>query len=199
MNYAKKSFYTIGNSKSLGWKTFVKTGHNKITAYSTTDQEFLQANIPQPKTTSSTRSPASVQLEIKKGFMMRNNRILMGEIEAKYEDHDVDLPMINSLSPNWKETMGHNLMRFQDEETKLFVKEELPVINIEDGKGRFLEQVLVTYLSKDGNKSSFKALVDSETGALVETWDRTIHEKLQAKNKKILNFSTSVNNGIIGK
>lgn len=165
------------------WKTFVKNPQLEIVAHQTTNEELEAAKIPPPPPinipkNSPVRSTASV--DPYKGFMIRKNRILTGEVDQKYEDENNDLKMVNTINPKWKDIMGNDLMRFQPQDTKLMVKEEVPVIKIQDGLGRYLEQVSITYLKKDGDRHSFKALIDSDTGMVVETWDRTIHEKLKA-------------------
>lgn len=180
------TFYTKNHrAKNLSavntdWKTYVKTSSSEISAHHTTHDEYLQAKILNPqeeeKKQDSSRSPSSISPF--KGYMVRDNRVLMGEVNSKYEDSSQELPMSNKINPKWKDEMGHGLMRFQDENTKLLVKEELPIIRIQNGTGRFLEQVVVTYLMENGEQNSFKALVDSDTGMVIETWDRTIHEKL---------------------
>lgn len=160
------------------WKTFVKNPDSVVDSHGTTNDEFKAAKIPVPAVApKSGRTIASVNPF--KGFMVRNNRILTGDVNQKYEDESTELEMVNSINPDWKEIMGNELMRFQPADTKLMVKEEVPVIKIIEGQGRYLEQVTVTYLQKDGNRSSFKALVDSESGLVVETWDRTVQEQIR--------------------
>ncbi len=177
--YIKNQNYSVGASQSPEWKTFVKKSGSKVASHATTNNEFEEAKITNVKNAPTKgRAPSSIKpTNPYKGFMVRKNRILTGEIDQKYEDESTELAMTNNLNPGWKEIMGNDLMRFQPEDTKLLVKEELPVIQIVDGKGRYLEQVIITYLSKNGERSSFKALVDSDTGSIVETWDRTISEK----------------------
>lgn len=183
--------------KDREWKTFVKKA-DEVSGHNTTNEEFEAAKIinPQNKKDRAQRSIASINPF--KGFMVRQNRILMGDIDQKYEDEGTELAMINRVNPDWKEVMGEDLMRFQPDTTKLMVKEEVPVIKIEDGKGRFLEQVIITYLKKNGDRNSFKALVDSDTGAIVETWDRSIHERL-AKRRGGLTLPSVNESGIITK
>lgn len=179
------------------WKTFVKNQDAVIDSHRTTNEEFNAAKIPVPATApKANRTIASVNPY--KGFMVRNNRILTGDASQKYEDENTELQMVNSINPEWKDIMGNDLMRFQSADTKLMVKEEVPVIKIVDGHGRYLEQVTVTYLQKNGNRSSFKALVDSETGSVVETWDRTVHEHLRKPRGKLFLPSTN-ESGIITK
>ena len=177
--YINKHNYAVALNQKKEWKTFIKKNGHEVAGHATTSAELEEAKIEKKKLPE--RAPSSIKTNPFKGFMVRQNRILSGEIDQKYEDDDTDLIMTNSLNPSWKEIMGNDLMRFQDEETKLLVKEELPVIQIIDGKGRYLEQVIITYLTKDGGRNSFKALVDSDSGAIVQTWDRTIQEKIRRR------------------
>ena len=173
------------------WKTFVKTSKSIVDSHGTTKEEFIAAKIPSVLPASKAkRSIASV--DPYKGFLVRNNRIVMGDINKHYEDESVELQMINVINPDWKDNMGNELMRFHPTDTKVMVKEEVPVIKIVNGVGRYLEQVTVTYLQKNGNRNSFKALVDSETGVGVETWDKTIHETIRPKRGGLI--LPSINN-----
>ena len=162
------------------WKTFVKSSKTVIDSHNTTPEEFFAAKIKNPiSENKNNRTIASMNPY--QGFMVRNNRIVMGELNKNYENENNELKMTNEINPEWKELMGNELMRFQPKDTKLMVKEDVPVIKIVNGVGRYLEQVTVTYLLKNGNRNSFKALVDSETGLVAETWDRTIHEQIRPK------------------
>jgi hypothetical protein len=192
--YTKKEAENSFSKNETKWKTYIKAASSEITGHHTTAEEYEAARIPEERVSATTRTPANTPPQ--KKFRMRNNRVLMGEANPKYEDVNEDLEMINSVSPTWKDDMGVELMRFQDTETKLLVKEEKPIIKVQNGKGRFLEEVIITYLMKNGNQSSFKALVDSETGSLVETWDRTIHEKVRKKREGI-RLPSSEESGII--
>lgn len=166
------------------WQTFVKNSNDEIAGYVSTNDELVKAKITNTNN-SDNRSPASISSN--KGYMLRGNRVLMGDINSQYENLDTPLEMINKVNNKWKESMGIDLMRFQDQSTKLMVKEELSIIKIIEGKGQYLEQVIITYLFKNGEKNSFKALVDSDTGLVIETWDRTVHERIQ-RDKERLRF-----------
>jgi len=159
------------------WKTFSKNNLNEVVTHQTTKEEYIKAKIPTPLQFSEDnhRQPSSLAPS---SFLSRNNRKLMGNVDAKYADNDTKLEMINTVSPDWKELMGNDLMRFQSAETKIMVREDAPLIKLEDGKGRFVEQVTITFLMATGTTNSFKALVDSESGRILETWDKTIHEKI---------------------
>ncbi len=160
------------------WKTFSKNNLNEVVGYQTTKDEYSAAKIPAPLDIPSgiARQPSSLPPVT---FLTRNNRKLMGNVDAKYADNDTELEMLNVVGPDWKEQMGSDLMRFQSANTKIMVREDAPMIKIENGKGRFVEQVTITFLLASGSTNSFKALVDSESGRILETWDKTIHERLK--------------------
>lgn len=184
-NYTKNERSKTVLHPKAKWKTFIKKNESVIDSHNSTNEELLAAKIPPPiEPTKTQRSIASVNPY--QGFMIRSNRIIMGDLDKNYGDENNELKMINTINPEWKELMGNEMMRFQSTDTKVIVKEDVPVIKVINGVGRFLEQVTVTYLIKDGNRNSFKALVDSETGTIVQTWDRTIHENLKTKRGGII-------------
>jgi hypothetical protein len=155
------------------WKTYVKKTSRDVASYKTTEDEITKANIVDNGKNNS-RSPASIAPDMKQ--KVRGKRILIGQVLPEYTNPDYHLLMANTISSDWQEKMGNDLMRFQPEGTKVLVKDELPVIKIKDGRGKFFEQVVVTYLLSNGDRNSFRALVDSETGLVDSTWDRTINE-----------------------
>lgn len=193
--YIKKEQTHMASSDTHEWKTYVKKEGVKVVEHATTADEFLDAQISPP---AKDRGRSIASINPMKGFMVRNNRILMGEIDSKFEDENVELPMANTVNPKWKELVGTTLMRFQPEDTKVLVKEEVPVIKIQEGKGWYLQQISVTYMQKDGFKKSFKALVDAETGMIESTWDKTLFES--NKNMRgALTLPSNIDNGITAK
>lgn len=210
--YARLSLFDQEIAKDQNiptWKTYVKKSDEIISSYNSTEEELISAKIPFIKKSKDSyhtkafkhnlRTPAS-DLKIKSINQMRGNRILLGNTNAKYEDANYYLKMKNKINPKWRELMGEGLMRFQSSTTKLLVKEESSLIKIEGDdvapEGQFLEEVKVTYLMANGDKRSFSALIDSETGTVVETWNRTLEEKIDRNKKPIFSFSTQNENGI---
>lgn len=196
--FIKKEQPTKPLAETSEWKTFIKKEDQQITTHSTTNEEFNAAKIALPTATDANdRNPSSVKPI--KGFMLRQGRILMGELDSKYEDESTPLVMTNKLNPKWKDLVGVELMKFQPEETKVLVKEEVPVIKIHEQKGTLLEQISVTFMQKNGFRNSFRALVNSETGEFITVWDRTIHEnsKDRSDNKGELTLPSANDSGII--
>jgi hypothetical protein len=170
------------------WKTFEKKSEDKILAHNSTDKELAKGNI--------VRKVASVVNPQTKLFTLREERVLTGENIEKYKDESVELSMVNKISPDWKETLGKDLLKFQAEDTKIIIKDELQLIKIQDDKGQYLEQVVITFLLKNGDQNSFRALINSETGAVIDTWDRTIHERFRRRPSKLIPSAPS---NIVGK
>lgn len=204
--YSKKNPNTYAYNKP-SWKTFEKKSSKQILGHQTTRSELLAARIPTLKREIAQEKTQSerVSFDIKKAlpkdrvYQLREDRILIGDLEKKdFQDEQVELEMVNKISPDWKETLGNDLLRFQLDDTKVMVKEEYPVIKIQNGKGQYLEQVVVTYLFKNGNYSSFHALVDSDTGFVTETWDKTVNEKVKPERAGLTLPETN-NSGIIAR
>ncbi|MGZ3789501.1 MAG: hypothetical protein ACXVLQ_13315 [Bacteriovorax sp.] len=192
--------------KKAEWKTFEKNSNKIITTHPTTMAEMESARIPVKKRsiaqekTSENRVIFDQDRELPHDriYPLREGRLLIGDLDRNdYSNDDQDLIMINKVNPNWKEILGNDLLRFQAEDTKVIIKEEYPVIKIQNGKGQYLEQVVVTYLTKEGF-SSYHALVDSDSGFVTMTWDRTVNEKVRPERAG-LSLPEYNNSGIIAR
>ena len=175
------------------WNTFEKKAGDKIVQYITPSAELEKHHLDSNMDRKIASINPSTQSSI---FSLREDRVLIGEDFEKYRDESIDLSMQNSVNPNWKELLGKDLLRFQKEDTKIIIKDELSLIKVKDSQGLYLEQVIITYLLKDGTQNSFHALVNSETGFVIDTWDRTIHEQYQKAHLKLVPSGTS---NIMGK
>lgn len=204
--YHKKSLNPFYTETNPTWKTFVKNSKKEITAHQATQSELDAARIPSPNRSIASESSTKKKLTDKElkdkfikdnHFLLRENRVLLGDLKNNnYQDESTPLEMVNQINPNWKDILGHELLRFQYEDTKVMIKEEFPIIQVINGQGRYVEQVVVTYLSQDGSVDSYRALINSENGAIIETWDRTIHERYK-KEKNHLTLPLENNSGII--
>ena len=211
--YSQKSAYNLANNKNSDWKTFVKKSKLEVIAHNTTKNEFEVAHIHSPKRTIAQDNiqkaePAEngdenhnsflqqAKLIKDNHFLIREDRVLIGDIHKNnYQDENVELPMSNKINQHWKDILGHELLRFQNDDEKVMIKEEYSIIQIQNGNGRYAEQVIVTYVLKDGTINSYHALVDSETAAIIDTWDKTIHENFKFQRAN-LSLPSENNSGI---
>lgn len=164
------------------WKTYSIGKEDKVVSYNTTKEEFLEARIPAPPDLhdiKKERAPAAIKKF--EGKLIREKRVLTGDVNKDLEDEDTELQMHNAVNPEWKDNLGKNLIIGQAENTKVLIVEETPVIEVRDGKGRYMEEVIITFLKENGQRSSYRAMVDSSSGEVLDTWDRTIHEQLIKK------------------
>jgi hypothetical protein len=87
------------------------------------------------------------------------------------------LGYVNSPSPDWQDRLeaslkaqgGQNLKTVTIKSEKSFVwdREENPL---------FVQSVVVTLVNQQEAQSSFRAIVDAQTGKILETWDQTISD-----------------------
>ncbi len=168
------------------WKAFTKKNDRSVKLTHPSQKELAKIRSPHKSTTKkntrkklkSRRSPASPS-----PFPKRQGRILTGHQSKLFADHRKKLEMINTPHPNWERLAGVNLLRHRSPESKIYVKAVGSYIKVQNGKGQFVEKIIVTSLGKGGKESSFNAIVDSESGEILSTYNRTIHENFSAQQK----------------
>ncbi|OFZ17188.1 MAG: hypothetical protein A2X86_01685 [Bdellovibrionales bacterium GWA2_49_15] len=117
--------------------------------------------------------------EVKKTTpLKRADRLLRGEDLERFADEKIYLPTVNTPAKNWKERLGHELLRFQPEGVKVALAHEQSYLSISGGKGRYMELIVVNYLNPVNGNTAFRAFADSETGQLIDTWDQTHSERV---------------------
>ena len=75
----------------------------------------------------------------------------------------------------WLTNLEKNLVNILPNSLKL--KRKRSLIKKENKSSRRLEHVIVRYQSPSGNPFTFEALIDSETGVMVQSWNKTRYEK----------------------
>jgi hypothetical protein len=61
------------------------------------------------------------------------------------------------------------------------IEREKSLIWIKDEQALMVESVLVSLTNQQDSHSSFRALVDSQTGKILESWDRTLFDPATSK------------------
>ncbi len=122
-------------------------------------------------------SVPNIPVQIKK----ENKRIYLGKVQNLK-----DLYLANSVNDDWKEKYQKNFFKLIPNNQVKDFKVELKrsVIKVSDNVGKHLEHVLVSFKNQAGKPFSFEAYIDSETGHVVHTWNRTRHEFKQSLNIK---------------
>lgn len=151
--------------------------------FETKDSPSPLANLTHQKKTphssnNSSRSIASqsnTNMKIKsantKAYL--NGRELIGS-----KDNLHDIVFINKVNTNWKQIYTGNFKRMlYDKKPQNFkVKLKRSIIKLKEHTAQNLEHVLVSYTKPNGHPFSFEAMIDSETGSLIRTWNKTRYE-----------------------
>ena len=165
-------FWVIKNEdlkEKSAYLTFQKS-KKKISYYPSTKSELKKTKLKTKKKPIKTIVP--------------KERTLMGSNIGSFKKGSKKLEMENKISKNWKKLYGKELLRFQGPDTKVVIKHEKSFIMVINNKGRYIEQVLVSFIKNNKHYSSFRALVNSETGRQFSTFERTLHE-----HKRPITFS----------
>ena len=171
-------YFAYQKSKSTEqWQTFNKVNHDLIQSYPTTKKEQKKYKLPVPSPQAKKRMPASL-----KPTKEASKRAVVNPMGKKI---DPKKKPINEVNKEWKEKLGQNLLRFLRPETLVFVKKQKSVTLVEDNLLRNAEVVIIQLKSPEGRRYSYNAYVDSETGKVLQTWNRTIHEFYGKKQKKL--------------
>jgi hypothetical protein len=90
---------------------------------------------------------------------------------------------MNKPSPEWKKRLetslkaqaGNSLksIKIQKESSLVWMRDENPIL---------VESVIVTLTNHQKMQSSFRALVDSQTGKVLESWDQTIFDPANVRD-----------------
>ena len=85
----------------------------------------------------------------------------------------------------WERTLSSELLKFQENNTKVIIQ-DLEILTLMDkGKPRFAQKIIITYLYPNNRQSGATALVDLENGKIIRVWNRTKHEDLNPKANQL--------------
>ena len=85
---------------------------------------------------------------------------------------DKNFKAINKYNPNWKNILKKYLLKFQDKSVDVNVNLRAAYVMVKNNQGRLVEEVTVNYSEKGQFESSFSAIVDSQTGEILKTFDK---------------------------
>jgi hypothetical protein len=83
----------------------------------------------------------------------------------------------NHPSPEWRKRLELSLKAQSGNSLKsIKIQKEKSLIWMRDTNPILVESVIITLTNHQKSESSFRALVDSQTGKVLESWDRTIFD-----------------------
>lgn len=123
--------------------------------------------------------------------------IPLHEVVAKYEGRTVvdrarqplqrlpaSVSYVNTPSPDWEQKLQTNLSQQAGNGLKdIKIRKERSLVWIRDEHGLLVESVVISMVNHQDVESSFRALIDSQTGKVLETWDRTIFDPINGQGE----------------
>ena len=90
---------------------------------------------------------------------------------------------VNIPSPDWQKKLESSLKEQGGSYIReIIIKKEKSFVWNRDENPLHVESVVVTLINQEKSESSFRAIVDSQTGKILESWDRTIVDPTHAKD-----------------
>ena len=157
---AVTSFFLINPNEEIT-KNIVESKKAKQGTPKLEEKKISRAIASIPKAVSTPSTPKEIQREYRGNFSNLN-----------------DITLVNKVDKNWKEKYQKNFLRMTSKEKVKGFKIELKksMVQVKNNIGRNLEHVVVSYIKPNGQPFSFEALIDSETGRIVQTWNKTRYE-----------------------
>ena len=90
----------------------------------------------------------------------------------------------NKKNEDWENELRNRLLDSLDNKPQLIIKKEKSLIRILKDKARYIEQAQIIIDHENGRQDSFRAFIDSESGRIIRSWDRTIHENFLERPRK---------------
>lgn len=167
--YQIKSNQEIAEVPSTKWRVY-KVQNEKVVKRTPSNSELVTARIPKSRNLSKNK-------HLKKNS--RDGRVLQGDSKQidKYMDEGIHLQFVNEINDNWKEDLAEKILQSQRPGTDIFIKRESSIIEIKNNKGRYIEHVSIIVKKPNHLKQSYEALIDTETGKMIKTWNSILYEK----------------------
>ena len=90
----------------------------------------------------------------------------------------------NKKNEYWEKELRNRILDSLDDKPELTINKERSLIKISKNKAMYIEQAQIIINHDDGRQDSFRALIDPESGKIIRSWDRTIHENFFKKPRK---------------
>lgn len=150
---------------SSSWKTFESKG-TKITKHASTAKEMRKSNLAKKKK----REPAS------KKITKKRERTITGSLREIFDPKEVTF--LNTPKETWQDDFAKSKLNILGKGAKLLINHKDSFIKVNTRGAIYLEKVVVSVQRENKPPMSYEALVNSETGMQVMSWNRTHHENI---------------------
>lgn len=135
--------------------------------------------VLQEETNKIERSIASIDKNINRVKTQKKKpvREISGMKSDIYRSSKENIKHTNKVSADWEDHLKLKLLKAQEDETTLAIVHNKSILLIKKQKARYTEVVTVNFKMPKGKRSSYKALVDSQTGVIIKTWGHSKNER----------------------
>lgn len=132
----------------------------------------IAKSVDQSITKSSKRVARGIASVPKPALLSKyQNRKIVG-----HYDKDKDIPISNSVNKAWKDLATDRLEGMLKSEIELEIRPVESLVFVQHKMGRYVEHVKVVLKDKTGLSSAYDAYIDSQSGKIIRTWNRTKFE-----------------------
>jgi hypothetical protein len=90
----------------------------------------------------------------------------------------------NTPSPKWKSSLQKSLIKQGGRDLKdLTITPLESLIWVHEGRALNVETARISFTTPEGNEISFKTMVDSQTGKILQTWDQPVIDDFSREKK----------------
>lgn len=115
-------------------------------------------------------------------FPQLDGRYVLGEDLIPKKEWPPISQFLNQKSEDWKEKAASTILRFHDDDTELFIEHKESLIFLEKKGARYVEKVVLTFINEQGKRNGYSALIDGQSGQVLQTWGSDINENF-GKNR----------------
>lgn len=101
-----------------------------------------------------------------------------------FVSNDKDFPITNKINKEWKKLAYKKLNSLINSDIKLEITPVKSLVYVQYNMGTYVEHVKIVLRKSSGLKSAYDAYIDSQTGLILRTWNRT---KFEIRPKAFLN------------
>lgn len=148
-------------------------------------EEVLKEVRKEPQSPSRKVASIPTQTSVIKKY---KDRKIVGTFKA-----DKDFPITNKVNKEWKQLAFNKLNRYLKDDTKMTIEPVKSAIFVKHNIGRYVEHVKIIFKKENGLVSAYDAYIDSQSGNVIRTWNRTKIEyrdnyKFSSKGKGVFSL-----------
>lgn len=141
---------------------------------------FFFVNKEEPKSASQDKESHGTLVTVTEN----PNRAVIDQNRNPTDRTPASASYINKPSPEWEKRLETSLKAQGGNSLKeIIIQKEKSLVWMRDENPLLVESVVITLINQKDMESSFRALVDSQTGKVLESWDQTIFDPTKVRDE----------------